>query len=354
MKMMDYINEQPAVLREILDKRKNVAEVFCRKFSDIQPDVIYLIASGTSWNAAKAAAPFMEMVLNQPVFALPPSRIGLIWGRKPMVLLISQGGKSTNILAAAEKTSEYSQIAMTGSSEGKLNTLCDAYIPILCGEENVGPKTKGYTATILTLYVMALEAAKKTEILKDGTYAEYMDMLTSMINQLPENIKRVVQWTEQNEDNLKELKTLYFVGKRQGMDIASEGALKVMETLLIPGMAFDFEEYLHGPSCSIEKNVGGFYLFPEKSDEDYERMAGLAKHHKEICSQVYAVVSEENGDKRSCFVAAAGVWYTQPFEQILPFQVLSALIPEKLGIEGVGMQRFKALDGKLNVKYKEG
>ena len=107
MKMMDYINEQPAVLREILDKRKNVAEVFCRKFSDIQPDVIYLIASGTSWNAAKAAAPFMEMVLNQPVFALPPSRIGLIWGRKPMVLLISQGGKSTNILAAAEKTSEY-------------------------------------------------------------------------------------------------------------------------------------------------------------------------------------------------------------------------------------------------------
>ena len=38
---------------------------------------------------------------------------------------------------------------------------------------------------------------------------------------------------------------------------------------------------------------------------------------------------------------------------MLPLQMICAVIPGKLGIDGVGMQHFKEIDKFMDVKYKE-
>lgn len=353
MTMLDYIAEQPKLLKETLENREVVSAPFCGLFAKEDPDHIYLIASGTSHNGAAAAAPFMEMVLDRPVSVVPPSRVSTLRGKKPLAVFVSQGGNSTNTIAAIEQLRGVPSLAMTGDPDGRINTMCDAYMEIPCGEETAGPKTKGYTVTILTLYVMALEAAKQCGSVTAAAYDEYVNTLGQMASACGENVTRTKDWVQRNIETLKTMKVIYTTGKRQGMQIAEESALKLMETILIPGSTFEFEEYLHGPACSIGTGVSGLYLLPVSTDPDYERMQRLVAYHRELCDSVYTVGLPASEDVRDCVLLTTGAWYTQPFEQILPMQVASAVLPLMLGLETEGHRRFVLLDGALHTKYKD-
>lgn len=347
MTMLEYIDEQPNLFREALTSRKELTEEFCRIFAEKKPDSIYLIASGTSGNAARAAAPFLEMAINKPVYVLAPSCVNRIWGERPLLLLISQGGKSTNMLDAAKKLNQYLRIAVTGNTDTKLNKLCSHHILIPCGEENIGPKTKGYTMTILLLYLMAMEAGYAQGSITKQEYTSCLSALETTAGQFSENIRRTKSWLEENEEAFMHLQEIYLVGKGQSESIAREGALKMMETLMISASAFDFEEYLHGPSCSIREKTTGFYLLPSDRDDDYCRIWKMAAYHREISPSVFTI---SDTDKQGCCLLSSGQWFTKPFEEILPFQLISAVIPAKKGIDGQGMKCFKAIDQRLGVK----
>lgn len=352
MIMIDYIREQAPLFSAVLANRAAVAAPFCQVCAEVRPTKLYLIASGTSRNAALAAAPFMETVLNIDVPVLAPSQVESLRGERVLAIVISQGGNSTNSLAVFDRLQGVKTIAMTGNPYGHVNAKGDHYIEIPCGEETVGPKTKGYTITILTLYLMALEYARQSGAVSAAAYDGYIAALQAAAEQLPANIAAVEVWTAANLEALKALKTVYLVGKRQGMQTAAEGALKLMETLLIPGFAFDFEEFLHGPTSSIGPDVAGFYLLPVPTDSDYERMQRLVNYHRSVCPSVYTVGLGVAADGRDCPVQTTGQWYTQPFEQILPMQVISAAVPPEIGLAGVGSQRFQKLDAVMGIKAK--
>ena len=75
MVMMDYILEQTELFRKVLSCREEEAAAFCDMTAQNNPAQICLIASGTSYNAACAAAPFMEMILGKPVSVNVPSQV---------------------------------------------------------------------------------------------------------------------------------------------------------------------------------------------------------------------------------------------------------------------------------------
>lgn len=349
--MLDYIREQASLFAGVLAQRETVAKPFCEVYNKIDPDRIYLIASGTSRNAALAAAPFMEWALGKSVIVLAPSQVSKVYGN-PLVIVISQGGNSTNSLAVFDKLTGVTTIAMTGNPYGYVNKKGDVYVEIPCGDEYMGPKTKGYTITILTLYCMAMECAKATGALTAETYVECVTALRQAADEMAENIETTCDWTKRNADVLNNLKTVYLVGKKQCGQVAVEGALKLQETLLIPAVGYDFEEFLHGPTSSVNKNVDGFYLLPTLDDADYERMQRLITYHRESGGIVCTVGLQEGSKPLDCVVKTTGKWYTQPFEQILPMQIISALIPENIGVQGLGSQRFKKLDAVMGIKAK--
>lgn len=300
MTMLEYIKEQPEVLDCAIQNRKELTRHFYERFAEERPDHIYMIASGTSCNAARAAAPFVEKLLEIEVTVFPPSRAEKIWGKNPMVLLIAQEGRSTNILKAAENLKEYRCVGLTGDLTGILHKKCGTYVEIPCGEEHVGPKTKGYTATILILYLMALEAGRAEEIISEQMYLEYLDAMQCAVRNLKKNIDSTMEWVEKNKQGLSSMQEAYIIGKKQELFPAQEGSLKLMETMLVPGLAFDFEEYMHEPSCSIREKTSGFYLLPPKEDEDYERMKTLAEYHRTICNEVYIIGDIDDEDIRNC------------------------------------------------------
>ncbi|NBJ93105.1 SIS domain-containing protein [Parablautia muri] len=352
MVMMDYIAEQAELFRKVLPRGKEIAAAFCDMAVKNNPGQICLIASGTSYNVACAAAPFMEKILAKPVSVIVPSQVEKLQGLNPLAVVISQGGNSTNILEVFEKLHGVPTLVMTGNPYGYANSKGERYMEVPCGEETVGPKTKGYTITLLTLYLMALEEGKRSGEISGQAYEEYVEGLTQASEYLSENIVRTRQWVQENMEMMGKMELIYVAGKRQGAKIAAEGALKVMETLLIPGVAYEFEEFLHGPASSLSENVSGFYLLPTPDDSDYERMQRLVKYHRDICKSVYTVGLEESKDGRDCLLKMTGKWYTQPFEQILPMQVISAAVTENLGLTGRGSRKFMGLDAVMQIKAK--
>ncbi len=354
MILKNYILEQPELFKAALANKEEILSNVPAMLSESMPDYIYIIASGTSKNAALAASVFMEDVLKREVRVVASSKSIEFKGDNPLVLYISQGGKSTNTIAAIERNRSQKAItiAITGNPEGIVNDMCQFYLRMPCGIENAGPKTKGYTMTILLLYMLAIETGRRVGTISESDAANYYDILEKTSNDMADNIGASFSWCEENKKLLSTIRCAYAAGKGQGEFIAAEGALKVMETFLIPSMGYEFEEYMHGPTCSLSSDIAGFYLLPEEDDVDYERVFKLAEYHREKCMAVFVIGGKTMIDKRDLALKTTGHWYTSPFEQIIPLQVISDVIPEYMGIEGEGGKRFYALDDVLNIKAK--
>lgn len=354
--MYDYCLEQPQVLNKIWRFREEYCKNFSSKFARVKPDCLYLIASGSSLNAAKASCEFMERMLHIEVRACPSSQLPCIIRPNTFFLFISQGGNSTNTIAAIERLKDYPSMALTGNEDCRINELID-HVLIHCGPEKAGPKTKGYTGTVLTLELMALEAAcefgqmeKAGLPYEDGSVTE---AFSNTINTMEESILEARKWYSRNEATLCRLRKCVVIGKGVGAQAAAEAALKLQETILIQMGSYEFEEFLHGPSMAIDPEMGGIYLMPDRSDPDYQRMAALANFHRGISSMVYTVGGgPEFYSVQDCPIGRNDPWYTRTFTWSLPSQITGALLPTKLGIEGKGLDLFWKLDAALNIKYE--
>ena len=353
--MYHYIYEQQQALQHILHARKSGTAAFVSRCNGALPDRIYLIGSGTSLNGALAAAPFMEQVLHREVTAHAPSSLPVIRGEAPLVVLISQGGNSTNMLAAAETLRGKPLLAVTGTLDCRLNDLCDDHTLLACGPEEAGPKTKGYVSTILTLYLMALEAALAAGELPGQKYDAFIAELESAFAQIERNLRDAEVWVRTNASPLAATPQFVLVGKHQAGLVAREGALKFVETILAPALAYEFEEFLHGPIGLICSDLGGIYFLPPKGDPDHERMLALADYHKKQGACVCIVAPEGDAMLEGALtLRSAGPWYTLPFVYILVCQLIGAILPELMGLDDRGMQIFRQVDQLVNIKYNGG
>ena len=348
--ILDYIKEQPAAFRHTLELKNELTDSFCSWYGEIKPDAVHLIASGSSYNACYAAKPFIEHVLRKNVTLDPPSAACEFYEGNPLFLYVSQGGNSTNTVAAYERLKDFPTIIMTGNEDGYLNTVTPHYVRIPCGEERVGPKTKGYLITILTLYLLFLQVGFCVEkTVSEEEYDRFHGLLVCIPDLLEENVKKSEMWVNANEYLLKNQQFYYFIGKGISEHTARECMLKLMETILTPGCVMEFEEFLHGPACSLGKGVGGIYFLPDRADPDFEKMQTLIHFHRKTSEQVFAIGEEENGDSRGIRLSRTGSEWSRVFEEVLPVQVISAVMPERMQLA----QPEEKITDLLKIKMKK-
>ncbi len=354
--MVDFINEQPQALRRIFDGRKAITAVFTRLYTEHRPDRLYLLGSGTSYNATAVSAPFMQEILGIEVFDCPSSRLPSIPAnvKRPMFCVISQGGRSTNSIAAIEQYKAYPVLAITASEESIIaKRYSDRHMLLACGPETVGPMTKGYTTTILTFYLCALEAALAAGVIDEGAYGAWIGKIDAMITAMSANIERTFAWYREKEDALANTNKYVFTGKEIGQRTALESALKILETVKYPAMAYEFEEYLHGPIMMGDEKLCLIGFVP--CDADGERMRGLLKFFRDkITPCSWAVTGDADKACAGDLVLDISCEkHLAPFAHILPGQVMSALLPARMGREDVKMQQFHDIDAVVHIKAKE-
>ncbi len=351
MTMRDYIYMQPQTMQRIFDQRKEHLADFLAFYAQVQPDHLYLIASGSSYNASCVSAVYMRRALGIDVTVHVPSQLPDIHAARPMIIAVSQGGESTNTIAAVKAMAKYPLIAVTGREDCTVNTLCDRRLDMGCGLETVGPKTVGYTSTIFVFSLLALEAGYASGKLDQAAYEAHTAMFAQVADAMQENLRRTEAFVEKHLDAFCACKKMAFTGKGAGGELAKEGALKVLETLLIPAFHYEFEEYLHGPLCAIDGEMAGVYMICH--DQDKERMLAVAAAHERIGGGAYVLTGDDAVQgERVLNLVTSGDKATEPFEYILFAQQVASEVPVKLGTVNKGMVQFRVFDDLVKTKAK--
>lgn len=330
--MYEYYQSQPACLKHIFDDRKWLTENFVDFYVKHRPDRIYMIGSGSSLNACKAAQAFLEHILGVEVTVAAPSNPPIISGETPLIMVVSQGGRSSNTIAylAEQHAKGYLTASFTAGLDVPIAKMADIATDIGVGDEKVGPKTIGYTGTVLCLYLAALEAALASSALTDEAYAHETALLKETIEYGEDNLKRCETFYKRHAAALKTATHFLFVGKGCAAAVGAEDALKVLETLCYPSSGYEFEEYLHGPACCTDERTALFLFYSD--DVDGPRMEKLAGITAKATQNSYIIDHTSKIEGENVLNLRSGNSpYVSPFVDAYFGQLLSALLTQALG-----------------------
>ena len=351
--MYDCYLSQFDCLQRLLDNREALLAGFAGYFSKTNPDRIYLVGSGTSHNACRAAAVYIEDMTKLEVTATPPTNLKNLYGERPLVVAVSQSGRSTNTqdMVRALVSAGTPVITLTDPKNTPVSQVGSFPMWIQADDEKIGPKTRGYMATALTLYLMALEIGKLNGHLTDAAYDNEISKFDKMIKSGKTYMDTCSSFYEKYEQQLFKAQYYMFTGKGAAGNVAEESALKVLETVCCPAMGYEYEEFLHGPACCATKDLAVFLFLCE--DEDKPRMIKTAKILDEVTENCYIVSHDAaiQGEK-VLYLPCESAEIMSPFTDVLIGQLISAVVPGKLGISRHSAVHdiFNAMDTKVKLE----
>lgn len=336
-KMMAYLKEQPSIWQHITGEKERVTADFVAKFKAFPLKQIVAIGTGSSYNAACASAQAYADYLGVPLIPAMPSRVlstlPLYGPENTLVFFISQSGESTNTIKLLEeiKAKGYHTVGLTQLEGSSVATKSEVFVPIDCGEETVGPKTKGYTSTALCLDMLALELAKARGSVDASTYAQAYASLDAAFAMATEHIAASQAWCTLHTKEMSAAPHMMIVADGNHYPVMQEGALKILESLYMPVIAYEFEEYLHGVQCSIDENSHILFVIPD--GENRERMLRLHAFHQAHGGTNYVIALDKTtGINGELLLNSAGGGIAAPFTTVLPAQVISAQVSADKGI----------------------
>jgi glucoselysine-6-phosphate deglycase len=331
--MYDYYVSQPEYMKNILTKRDAYLGKFSSFYAGIKPDRIYLCGSGTSFHACASSQEYLETVLGVETTVISPSSLNILHGKKPLVIAVSQGGRSTNTVSAimSLRGKKIPVVTLTWNTDTPVAHNADCALTLGVDDELAGPKTRGYTGTVLSLYLMALMAALETGTVSRDAYDKRLRDLGTIVDLSDANQKTCREFFDEHMEMLKNANNYMFVGKGVTAKVAGEMALKEQETLCYPASGYEFEEYLHGPACCVDEKAALFLFL--HGDEDDARMQRLAEIIGAATDNVYFITFDGRRmqDKKTLCLQTSDPYFMPPLSSIFFAQLLSALMPDACG-----------------------
>jgi len=212
-----------------------------RRIRECDPAFVYIVGRGTSDHAGVYARYLIEVELGIVVAAAAPSVASLFARqlklRHALVLLISQSGRSADILAQAQaaRDSGAMVVALVNDINSPLAALAHFAIPLHAGPEKAVAATKSYLCTL-------------TAIIQLVAYWKQDNTLIDALLNLPDQLKLVLAQPHQLQlHHLQQIRHCIVLGRAFGYAISREIALKIKEICGIQAEAFSSAEFLHGP-----------------------------------------------------------------------------------------------------------
>src|ERR1700693_6031425 len=146
--MIDYIREEPAVLRRTLEESEPVVRMLVAGVREGRWDRIVVVGVGSSYTAGLMALPAFRLHCPIPVDVLPSTELAHYrdrWlGPRTLVISVSRSGERgwvVDVQRAARAAGSYT-VAMSGVSDSLLAVEADALLPTAEGPEITFSKTK--------------------------------------------------------------------------------------------------------------------------------------------------------------------------------------------------------------------
>jgi glucosamine--fructose-6-phosphate aminotransferase (isomerizing) len=299
------------MLKEIFDQKDTVTYVIRGRISEVDRkiqfhekvedqlssdiDMINIVACGTSYYAGMVGKYFIERLTDIPVVVELASEYRYFGPKKEnsLVILITQSGETLDTLAALKeaKASGCKTLVITNVIGSSATRLSDSYVLTQSGPEIGVAATKTFTAQIITLFLIGLKIGLNQN--KIG-----LDDFSKNIQELKELPKIVRDVLEKNHNilniakQLKNAKSVFFIGRGINYPLALEGALKLKEISYIHAEGFAAGELKHGPFALLTQ-VTPVVAIATK-DSTYDKILSNIGEIKARGSKVLAIADESD------------------------------------------------------------
>lgn len=234
-------------IAEQLSHNQTLATMLGERIRKLKPQLVMMVGRGSSDHAGVFAKYLIEIETGVPVAASAPS-VTSVYGRTlqlagALVLVISQSGRSPDILAQAEaaKAAGAYVVALVNDESSPLAELADAVLPLKAGPEKAVAATKSYLTTLSAIAQLVAAWTKNND-------------LEAALAKLPQALDRVCKEPAQlHKDSLAGVGHGIVLGRGLGYAISREVALKLKEVCGIQAEAFSSAEFLHGPVTLASK-----------------------------------------------------------------------------------------------------
>jgi glucosamine--fructose-6-phosphate aminotransferase (isomerizing) len=217
--------------------------------------VIYL-ACGSSYHAAMVAAGaterFARVVASHEVASEFRYREAVI-GERTLVVAVSQSGETNDTLHALREARRLgaTTIAVTNVVDSVMSRESDGVLYTHAGPEIGVASTKCHLAQLALLEAFSLHLGWAHGVLAEEELRAAGAALAALPGVLESTLTRVEEYRGLAE-RYAAVRDFYFLGRRSGLPIALEGALKLKELAYVRAEAYPAGEMKHGPISLIE------------------------------------------------------------------------------------------------------
>ena len=349
--MLSNIYEEKEVLLKILKEFKEKNLKIVEELKEKNINRILILATGSSMNTAQTTKYFLEEILNCFIEIKEPFNFynyEKIDNSLDLVIAITQSGKSSSTIEALKYIKENSTIqtlTITSDIKSPVIKYSDLILDLNLGIEKVGFVTKGFSATVLNLFLLGIFLSESKKVVSKEKVRIYLEELEKIINYIPKVIKISEDYFEKNKELLKATDRFIAVGYGGALGIAKEFETKFTETVRYPSQGFELEAYMHGPYLEANKNHIIFYL--ENNGKLKNRMKNLREYMDSYIKKSI-LIGLNNGD--------INISLEEKFDEhlvllllVVPIQIMSYKIATFKGID-LGIRIFDDFDKVLKSK----
>lgn len=199
------------------------------------------------WGLDAEAHPATELADREDPFAGE----GMAGGYPPALVAVTQSGATGSILRLLDQAAAAGvrRVVVTNEADSEAASRADLTLATCAGPERAIPATKSFTTALAALRILGLDWAEATGTLPSER-RRAADFDTAAI---PRTLDPGAVWTGQ----VSEFAALwpegpwFFLGEGSLGPLASEGALKMLETAAVPALAIPSGELAHGPRALL-------------------------------------------------------------------------------------------------------
>ncbi len=341
--VLGYMFDQPRALREAFKNRSIYIDPFLELFKNKKYKKIIFVGSGTSYNVSVLAEYYFKHLVGMNAEAHYPTVFknyekadwtGELKKEEILFVGISQSGTSISTMDLIKEAGEkgYDTLVLTEDLESEITNFAGNIIHLLCGKELTPPETRGYTVSVLQVYLWALSLARFLDKISQDKYEELLSETSNLLDNFELVLKESEDWYENNAKTIVNSDRIYVLGF--GIDFASalEGMLKIGEMLRLPTIAYELEEYSHGPTMALTDRQT-IIIFG--SDEvEWERSLKFRDAFKEYSDRVHLITNKKvEHDERDLIFSLPFSKYIAPIAYTIPIQFISAKGAKDIGID---------------------
>jgi glutamine---fructose-6-phosphate transaminase (isomerizing) len=341
--MSKEIREQPRAVADTLigrlhaDGSTDIEELGLspERLSDIER--VVFVAAGSSYHAGLVGRYAVEHLVGIPAEAEFSSEFryrDAVLSPNTLVIAISQSGETLDTLHAMREASRLgaTTLAMTNVVDSLMAREADGVLYTHAGPEIGVASTKCHLAQLAMIEVFALHLAEAKGRLEPGERRAIAGDLLA----LPDLVTRALSSIEAYEavaEKFVHSENFFFLGRRLGLPIALEGALKLKELAYVRAEAYAAGEMKHGPISLVE--AGSIVVVVATRTDLWEKVISNIEEMRARGATIIAICEE--GDEAtaalvdSVLCVPATSELTSPIVDVVPMQIFAYAIAKARG-----------------------